>query len=59
MNAWMCPGATYASLATGGSVASRLDRWINTSAICSPAVLGSDGSAGYGNAGQSILDGPG
>ena len=59
MNAWMCPGATYASLATGGSVASRLDRWINTSAICSPAVLGSDGSAGYGNAGQSILNGPG
>jgi hypothetical protein len=55
----MCPGATYASLATGGSVAARLNNWINTSALCSPAVLGSDGSAGYGNAGQSILDGPG
>ena len=54
----MCPGATYASLATNGSVAARLDQWINTSAICAPVVLGSDGSAGYGNAGQSILNGP-
>jgi len=55
----MCPGATYASLSTGGSVSARLDRWIDSSAICGPAVLGSDGSAGYGNAGQSILNGPG
>lgn len=55
----MCPGATYGSLTTSGSVASRLDRWIDPAAICSPAVLGSDGSAGYGNAGQSILNGPG
>jgi hypothetical protein len=55
----MCPGATYASLATNGSVAARLDQWINKSAICAPVVLGSDGSAGYGNAGQSILNGPG
>jgi hypothetical protein len=28
------------------------------SAICAPVVLGSDGSAGYGNAGQSVLNGP-
>ncbi|MFN7993478.1 MAG: carboxypeptidase-like regulatory domain-containing protein [Bryobacteraceae bacterium] len=54
----MCPGASYGSLETAGSVSARLDRWINTAAICSPAVLGSDGSAGYGNAGQSILNGP-
>ena len=55
----MCPGASYASLATTGSVAARLNRWIDASAICAPPVLGSDGSAGYGNAGQSILNGPG
>jgi hypothetical protein len=36
-----------------------MDQWINKSAICAPVVLGSDGSAGYGNAGQSILNGPG
>ncbi len=55
----LCPGATYSSLTTTGSPASRLDRWIDTSAICSPLVLGADGSAGYGAAGQSILNGPG
>jgi hypothetical protein len=55
----MCPGATYASLASTGSVASRLNGWIDPSGICAPAVLGSDGSAGYGNAGQGILNGPG
>lgn len=55
----MCPGATYASLATSGAVAARLDNWINPSALCAPMVMGSDGSAGYGNAGQSILNGPG
>jgi hypothetical protein len=54
----MCPGATYASLATAGSVNARLDRWIDTSALCAPPVLGADGSAGYGNAGQSIMNGP-
>jgi hypothetical protein len=54
----MCPGATYASLETSGSVSARLNQWINLSAICAPVVLGSDGSAGYGNAGQSILNGP-
>jgi len=55
----MCPGGSYASLSTGGSVATRLSQWIDPSAICAPTVLGSDGSAGYGNAGQSILNGPG
>ncbi len=55
----ICPGATYASLATSGSVSARLNHWIDPSTLCSPVVLGSDGSAGYGNAGQSILNGPG
>jgi hypothetical protein len=55
----MCPGATYASLATAGSITGRLNRWIDTAGLCAPAVIGADGSAGYGNAGQSILNGPG
>lgn len=55
----MCPGATYASLTTAGSTTERLRRWIDSSALCAPAVLGADGSAGYGNAGQSIVNGPG
>ena len=36
----------------------RLGGWINTSAICSAPAIGSDGSTGYGNAGQSLLNGP-
>jgi hypothetical protein len=55
----MCPGANYESLETRGSVTARLNHWIDAAALCSPAVLGADGSAGYGNAGQSILNGPG
>jgi hypothetical protein len=54
----MCPGATYGSLATAGGMSHRLNRWIDTGALCAPQVLGADGSAGYGNAGQSIVDGP-
>lgn len=55
----LCPGASYRSLATGGSIASRMDRWVDRSAVCAPAAIGADGSTGYGTAGQSILDGPG
>lgn len=55
----MCPGATYGSLATRGGVTERLNRWIDSTALCAPPVLGVDGSAGWGNAGQSILNGPG
>jgi len=55
----VCPGASYVSLATSGSVSARLNQWFNQSAVCEPPVLGSDGSQGYGNAGQSILNGPG
>jgi hypothetical protein len=54
----LCPHATYADLATAGSVGSRLSQWINTAAICAPAAVGADGSTGYGTAGQSILTGP-
>ena len=54
----LCPGQTVAALATSGGVEARLGGWINTSALCSPPAIGSDGATGYGNAGQSLLDGP-
>jgi hypothetical protein len=54
----LCPGQTLASLATRGNLESRLDGWINTAALCSPPAIGSDGATGYGNTGQSLLDGP-
>src|SRR5262249_13688283 len=54
----MCPRPTGGALATGGSVNERLGRWIETSALCAPPAMGADGSAGYGNAGQSIMNGP-
>ena len=55
----LCPGASYGALATAGDTGSRLNQWIDTAAICAPAAIGSDGSTGYGNAGQSIMQGPG
>jgi len=54
----LCPGRTLASVATAGSLESRLGNWINTPALCSPPAIGSDGATGYGNTGQSFLDGP-
>ena len=53
-----CPGRAAAALTTSGSVEDRLGGWIDASALCSPPPIGSDGATGYGNAGQSILDGP-
>jgi hypothetical protein len=55
----LCPGATYKDLVTSGTTGSRLRNWINKSAICNPPAIGSDGSLGYGTAGQSIINGPG
>lgn len=54
----LCPGATYASLATPGGVSARLNRWIDPAAICAAPAIGADGSTLYGTAGQSILNGP-
>ena len=54
-----CPGTPADALATGGSVSSRLEHWIDTSGICDPVVVGDDGSTGYGTAPQSIVEGPG
>ncbi len=55
----LCSGATYARLRTPGSDTARLNNWIDTSALCSPAAAGADGSTAYGTAGQSIMNGPG
>jgi hypothetical protein len=55
----LCPGSSYAGLFTARDTGSRLTRWIDSWAICAPAAIGSDGSTGYGNAGQSIMQGPG
>ncbi len=55
----ICPGASYGSLVTPGSVESRFSRWIDTAAICAPPAAGDDGASGYGNAGLSIMNGPG
>jgi len=54
----LCPGQTLAAVAAQGSLESRLNGWINTSALCPPPAIGSDGATGYGNSGQSLLDGP-
>ena len=55
----LCQGAPTSALATSGSIASRLGRWIDTSIICPAPALGNDGSTGYGNTGIGIMDGPG
>ncbi|MBL0157060.1 MAG: TonB-dependent receptor [Bryobacterales bacterium] len=55
----MCPGAAYQELATAGGVSERLGHWINPAAICSAPAIGADGATGYGNAGVSIMNGPG
>ena len=54
----LCPGRAATALATSGSVEARLGGWIKASGLCSPPAIGSDGATGYGNAGQSLLDGP-
>jgi hypothetical protein len=55
----LCQGAPTSALATSGSIASRLGRWIDTSIICPAPAVGNDGSTGYGNTGIGIIDGPG
>jgi len=54
----LCPRRTAAALVTSGSAEARLGGWIDASGLCSPPTIGSDGATGYGNAGQSLLDGP-
>lgn len=54
----MCPQSSYGDLRTQGGVKDRLDRWFDTSAICTASVAGANGATGYGNAGNAILNGP-
>jgi hypothetical protein len=54
----LCPNSTYNDLANPGAITDRLNRWINPAALCNPAPIGADGSAAYGTAGQSIINGP-
>lgn len=61
--AQMCPGMTYANIATPGGIESRLGGnsggpgYFNASAFCAPPVIG-DGT-GFGNSGSGIILGPG
>jgi hypothetical protein len=55
----MCPQSSYGDLSTAGGMDARLGGWINSAAICAAPVVGADGATGYGNAGISIMNGPG
>ena len=61
--AQMCPGMTYANIATPGDIKQRLGGasggpgYFNKSAFCAPPAIG-DGT-GYGNSGVGIIYGPG
>ena len=61
--AQMCPGMTYANIATPGGVEDRLGGnsggpgYFNKAAFCPAPAIG-DGT-GYGNSGSGILQGPG
>jgi hypothetical protein len=55
----LCPGASARKLATAGGIESRLNHWIDNSAICAAPVVGADGATGYGNTGIGVLEGPG
>jgi hypothetical protein len=61
--AQMCPGATYANIATPGDITTRLGGvsggpgFLNASAFCATPALG-DGT-GFGNSGIGVLLGPG
>jgi hypothetical protein len=57
MPANFCAGSTNGSLSTDGSIQSRLDKYINTAAVCAPPVIGN--GFGFGNIGRGALRGPG
>ncbi len=61
--AQFCPGATAGDVLTKGSVASRLDGYLNKSAFCAIPIVGAingvGGATGRGNSGRSIVEGPG
>jgi hypothetical protein len=54
------PGCTAKSLPTAGSVDQRVNNYVKTSCLTTPAVIGSDGMAtGFGNTSTGIIRGPG
>lgn len=61
--AQMCPGMTYADIATSGSIEQRLGGasggpgYFNKAAFCSAPAIGN--GTGYGNSGVGIIEGPG
>jgi len=61
--AQMCPGMTYANIATPGGIEQRLGGasggpgYFNKSAFCAPPVIGN--GTDYGNSGTGIILGPG
>jgi hypothetical protein len=61
--AQMCPGMTYANIATAGDLTSRLggisggSGYLNRNAFCAPPAVGN--GTGYGNSGIGVLLGPG
>jgi len=69
-HAQLCPGMTYADIATSGSTQERVTRglqggdgWFNSAAFCAPpavgAVNGVGGGPGFGNMGIGNILGPG
>jgi hypothetical protein len=57
--AQMCPGATYGTAKTPGSVQSNLNDYVSLGAFCSSDLPKIGNGTGYGNAGVGILLGPG
>ena len=70
-HAQLCPGMTYANIATSGSTTQRVtnalnggDGWINSAAFCAPpsgigAINGVGGGPGFGGMGAGNILGPG
>jgi hypothetical protein len=51
---------TKSQLVTGGTIASKLNNYFNTSCFTNPPVIGTDGiGTGFGNSGTGIVSGPG
>jgi hypothetical protein len=54
--AQLCPGVTYGDIATPGSVGSRVNNYLSTSAFCAVPAIGN--GTGYGDSGAGIVRGP-
>lgn len=63
--AQLCPGTSYANIASSGDLKSRLGGvsggpgYYNGAAFCAPPSIGDGSVTDYGNAGVGILSGPG